>query len=221
MPKHAGIMKTPPSPRQVLPDGRAHRLSDVLEARPSVMVSWVRVACSAVCLEEEGKKKKRRRWIGGLQGARMEGSHRSICSRRRQPNFEYQHQSWIIKLNACRAFRGSPQRPPPPHGPCPHRCALAHKHTHTHTHRKPTPCLHGYPGDRRSRYRRGTWTRRRRSRTWYRAPRTWLKPASRNPREPAMSAIQKGTRVLISLCDSLMFGRVPGTRPNIANPIAR
>ena len=26
----------------------------------------------------------------------------------------------------------------------------------------------------------------------------------------------KGTRVLISLCDSLMFGRVPGTRPNIS-----
>ena len=29
-------------------------------------------------------------------------------------------------------------------------------------------------------------------------------------------AIQKGTRVLISLWDSLMFGRVPGTRPNIS-----
>ena len=28
--------------------------------------------------------------------------------------------------------------------------------------------------------------------------------------------IQKGTRVLISLWDSLMFGRVPGTRPNIS-----
>ena len=29
-------------------------------------------------------------------------------------------------------------------------------------------------------------------------------------------AIQKGTRVLISLWDSLMFGRVPGTSPNIS-----
>ena len=29
-------------------------------------------------------------------------------------------------------------------------------------------------------------------------------------------AIQKGIRVLISLLDSLMFGRVPGTRPNIS-----
>ena len=29
-------------------------------------------------------------------------------------------------------------------------------------------------------------------------------------------AIQKGTRVLILLWDSLMFGRVPGTRPNIS-----
>ena len=29
-------------------------------------------------------------------------------------------------------------------------------------------------------------------------------------------AIQKGTRVLISLWDSLVFGRVPGTRPNIS-----
>ena len=30
------------------------------------------------------------------------------------------------------------------------------------------------------------------------------------------TAIQKSTRVLISLWDSLMFGRVPGTRPNIS-----
>ena len=37
------------------------------------------------------------------------------------------------------------------------------------------------------------------------------------PRKPIVLsnlAIQKGTRVLISLWDSLMFGRVPGTRPN-------
>ena len=33
---------------------------------------------------------------------------------------------------------------------------------------------------------------------------------------PLAPAIQKGTRVLISLLDSLMFGRVPGTRPNIS-----
>ena len=38
-----------------------------------------------------------------------------------------------------------------------------------------------------------------------------------DPARPAdKSAIQKGTRVLISLWDSLMFGRVPGTRPNIS-----
>ena len=30
--------------------------------------------------------------------------------------------------------------------------------------------------------------------------------------------IKKGTRVLISLWDSLMFRRVPGTRPNISKP---
>ena len=30
------------------------------------------------------------------------------------------------------------------------------------------------------------------------------------------SSIQKGTRVLIALWDALMFGRVPGTRPNIS-----
>ena len=30
--------------------------------------------------------------------------------------------------------------------------------------------------------------------------------------------IQKGTRALISLWDSLMFGRVQGTRPNISEP---
>ena len=34
----------------------------------------------------------------------------------------------------------------------------------------------------------------------------------------ALLAIQKGTRVLISLWGSLMFGRVPGT---LASPIAR
>ena len=33
--------------------------------------------------------------------------------------------------------------------------------------------------------------------------------------QPTALSIQKGTRVLISLWDSLMFGRVPGTRPNI------
>ena len=32
----------------------------------------------------------------------------------------------------------------------------------------------------------------------------------------ALPSIQKGTRVLISLWNSLMFGRVPGTRPNIS-----
>ena len=35
---------------------------------------------------------------------------------------------------------------------------------------------------------------------------------------PARAAIQKGTRVLISLWDSLMFGRVPGTHQNISEP---
>ena len=36
------------------------------------------------------------------------------------------------------------------------------------------------------------------------------------PAQPQSPAIQKGARVLISLWDSLMFGRVPGTRPNIS-----
>ena len=35
-------------------------------------------------------------------------------------------------------------------------------------------------------------------------------------RLPRPVAIQKGTRVLISLWDSRMFGRVPSTRPNIS-----
>ena len=38
-------------------------------------------------------------------------------------------------------------------------------------------------------------------------------PSSSTIRAP-LFAIQKGTRVLISLWDSLVFGRVPGTRPN-------
>ena len=40
--------------------------------------------------------------------------------------------------------------------------------------------------------------------------------ASYQVRRVRPRAIQKGTRVLISLWDSLMFGRVPGTRPNIS-----
>ena len=39
--------------------------------------------------------------------------------------------------------------------------------------------------------------------------------AARAPADRDYS-IQKGTRVLISLWDSPMFGRVPGTRPNIS-----
>ena len=44
------------------------------------------------------------------------------------------------------------------------------------------------------------------------------RPPPRGTRPPrlAYDNTQKGTRVLISLWDSLMFGRVPGTRPNIS-----
>ena len=59
----------------------------------------------------------------------------------------------------------------------------------------------------------------------WRSPRAWAAcswASSRSARPGGLHApapwqsIQKGTRVLISLWDSLMFGRVPGTRPNIS-----
>ena len=44
----------------------------------------------------------------------------------------------------------------------------------------------------------------------------WYTLHSRRGPVTSTPSIQKGTRVLISLWDSLMFGWVPGTRPNIS-----
>ena len=52
-------------------------------------------------------------------------------------------------------------------------------------------------------------------------PRVWSTCDEEGWARPALSAIQKGTRVLISLWDSLMSGRVPGTRPNIRESAVR
>ena len=44
----------------------------------------------------------------------------------------------------------------------------------------------------------------------------WLNMYGCTPPACQTRVIQRGTRVLISLWDTLMFGRVPGTRPNIS-----